>query len=112
MGDERRQFFRVRYPAIERPIIEIDGSQHEVAELSEGGLRVLGTFTELKAAQQVAAELRLLSGAGLKIAATFARIDGEEAIFENLQGVAFAEMMNEQRYLIRKYPSTKEEVGE
>ncbi|MHC4878239.1 MAG: PilZ domain-containing protein [Planctomycetota bacterium] len=109
MSDERREYFRVRYPEVERPIIEIDDNRYDVAELSEGGLRVLGDFGELESAQPVKARLHLLSGEPVKIMATFSRIDEGEAVFDQLAGISFAEMMNEQRYLIRKYPSVKDE---
>ncbi|MBI1310876.1 hypothetical protein GC176_06170 [bacterium] len=108
MSDERRQFFRVRYPSVERPEIEIAGGRYDVVELSEGGLRVLGDFVELESTQQIEATLRLLSGDALAITATFSRIEEGEAIFDHLRGISFGEMMNEQRYLIRKYPAIKE----
>jgi hypothetical protein len=108
MSDERREFFRIRYPSVERPQMEVGENRFDVAELSEGGLRVLGEFEELESGHQTEATLRLLGGSSLQVMAAFSRIDDGEAVFDNLQGVSFGEMMNEQRYLIRKYPSVKE----
>ena len=108
MDDERREFFRVRYPSVERPNIDIKENRHDVAELSEGGLRVLGEFSELESAQPIEARLHLLSGEAVNVTATFSRIDEGEAVFDHLAGISFAAMMEEQRYLIRKYPSVKE----
>ena len=107
MSDERREFFRIRYPSVERPQMEVDDDRFDVAELSEGGLRVLGDFDELESGHQIEATLRLLCGSSLPVTASFSRIEDGEAVFDNLQGVSFAEIMNEQRYLIRKYPSVK-----
>ena len=109
MSDERREFFRIRYPSVERPQMEMGDDRFDVAELSEGGLHVLGEFEELESGHQMEAVLRLLCGSSLKVTATFSRIEDGEAVFDNLQGVSFGEMMNEQRYLIRKYPSVREE---
>jgi hypothetical protein len=109
MSDERREFFRIRYPSVERPEIDVGDDRFDVAELSEGGLRVFGEFEDLEAGHQVEGLLRLLCDSTLKITATFSRIQDGEAVFDNLHGVSFGEMMNEQRYLIRKYPSVKEE---
>ncbi len=88
--------------------MEVGDDRFDVAEVSEGGLRVLGEFEELESGHQVEASLRLLCGNSLNVTASFLRIEDGEAVFDNLQGVSFAEMMNEQRYLIRKYPSVKE----
>ncbi len=109
MSDERREFFRIRYPSVERPEIEMGEDRFDVAELSEGGLRVLGDFGEIESGHAVDAVLRLLCGSSLQVTASFSRIDDGGAVFDNLQGVSFAEIMNEQRYLIRKYPSVKED---
>lgn len=109
MSDERREFFRIRYPSVERPQMEVGNDRFDVAEVSEGGLRVLGEFEELESGHQIEASLRLLCGNSLNVTASFLRIEDGEAVFDDLQGVSFGEMMNEQRYLIRKYPSVKEE---
>ena len=108
MSDERREFFRIRYPSVERPNIDIDDNRYDVAELSEGGLRVLGEFSDLESTQPVKARLHLLSGEAVNVTASFSRIDEGEAVFDQLEGISFGEMMNEQRYLIRKYPSVKD----
>jgi len=109
MNDERREYFRIRYPSVEQPELELGDDRFDVAELSEGGLRVLGDFGEIESGHPVEAVLRLLCGSNLQVTASFSRIEDGEAVFEKLQGVSFAEMMNEQRYLIRKYPSVKDE---
>jgi hypothetical protein len=108
MNDERREYFRIRYPSVERPELELGDDRFDVVELSEGGLRVLGDFGELESGHLVEGALRLLCGSSLKVTAAFSRIEDGEAVFDNLQGVSFAEMLNEQRYLIRKYPSVKD----
>ena len=112
MSNERRQFFRVRYPGAERPEIEIASEQHAVNELSEGGLRVSGALESLQTGEIIEACLQLLSGTTLPITASCSRTEDEESVFEDLQGVSFAEMLNEQRYLIRKYPSVKQDGEE
>lgn len=108
MNEERRRFFRVRYPSTERPVLEIGGIPFDVSELSEGGLRAGGSAAHLTEASDVHGTLRLLSGKSFEITAAFARIDGSELVFEDLEGVSFAEMMHEQRYLIRKYPTVRQ----
>ena len=86
----------------------VEGQSCDVVELSEGGLRLSPVPDAMVKGQQVQATLKLLSGKPQQISASFARSDQGEAVFENLTGISFAEMMNEQRYLIRKYPAVKE----
>ena len=98
-----RQFFRIMYPEFERPVFVTDRVTVTVLELSEGGVRLADCPAELCSAEELEGTLKLLSGEQRHITAKFLRTSGTESIFNGLCGIAYADMLAEQRYLIRKY---------
>ena len=100
---ERRRHFRIRYPDLGRPVLLVEGHAHAVSELSEGGMRIMGEVVKDPPAK-IIGSLQLLHGETMEIIATFGRVFGEEAIYVGVEGVSFAAVMQEQRYLVKRYP--------
>jgi hypothetical protein len=104
---QQRRHYRVRYPIAERPKLAIDESQYEILELSEGGLR-LSVYLGIESSplpETIHAEITLACGRTRSITASFTRQEGEEHICTGLEGISLSDITEEQRYLIRKYPS-------
>ena len=72
-----------------------------VAELSEGGMRILDGHG-LRG--PVAGKLEFSDGRTIRVAGRIGRRSNDVTVVRDLQGVTFAEMMNEQRRLVRIYP--------
>lgn len=104
MGDERRRHFRIRYPDLGRPTLVISGVEYPVSELSEGGMRILGSIVEDRP-PAISGTLKLLHGDSLSITASFGRVSEGEAIYVDVEGVTFAVVMAEQRFLVKHFPS-------
>lgn len=104
MGDERRRHFRIRYPNLGRPVLSISGLDYPVSELSEGGVRIVGPIVD-DHPPTISGTIKLLHGAELSITACFGRVSDGEAIYVDLEGVTFAAVMAEQRFLVKRYPA-------
>ena len=53
---------------------------------------------------EIEIDIMLASGQIRPISAVFKRRDGREFIYSDLSGISLKDLMDEQRYLIRKYP--------
>ena len=98
-----RQFFRVPYPEFERPVFVSGDATATVLELSEGGVKLTDCPAEWLREGELKGTLKLLCGEQRPVTANFLRSSGTECIFNCLGGIAYADMLAEQRYLIRKY---------
>lgn len=96
-----RSFYRLRYPILERPKLEIDNKTYPVTELSEGGMRV--EARELDKA--IHGTLVLRDGSRMAVKGILGRTIGSEKVVVELTGVSFAVLMNEQRRLLKRYLS-------
>ena len=105
--EQKRRHYRVRYPISERPRLTIEGSQFEILELSEGGLRmsVLRAIWPSTAPRAIDAEITLASGKTCTITASFDRQEDKEYVYTGLHGIFSNDIIQEQRYLMKKYPS-------
>lgn len=104
---ERRQFFRLRYPFADRPRLIVQHKVYELTEISEGGLR----FSSKQAAQFPLAQfltvtLSLHGGKTVDVEGHTLRIERDEVIMQLTLGIPGRVVVDEQRYLIRKYRHT------
>ena len=101
-ADERRQFYRIRFPAKERPALRLGvNGEYLVTELSEGGLRIMG----LNGPRGIVdGQLVFSDGRSQSVRGRVSRQCGQETIIAELSGVTFGDMMMEQRRLLAAYP--------
>lgn len=97
----RRAFYRIRYPATDRPRLVLGTAICEVVDCSEQGIRFrLPEPAELCAGAPFRARLRLGCGADLPVAGTVLRQhDGTVSATLAAQGVPFREILREQLHL-------------
>jgi len=102
--EDRRKYFRVRYPNNATPLLVTGDRTYAVTELSEGGMRVLGMDESVPIGTPVAGRLELLSGEHFEVESQIGRRDEEECILIHLTGITFASVMREQQHIVREFP--------
>jgi hypothetical protein len=100
--DNRRQHFRIRYPADARPRFVNGTTISEVVECSEGGIRVLPAADPPLEGSPISGRLSLCHGAQLTVAGTVVWSDGKSvAIHLHVTPIPFLAILREQLYLRR-----------
>lgn len=100
---EQRQHYRINYPLAARPWLRIGSEELIVTELSEKGCRVLWRSPPLKG-KLIAGRIKLYTGEIREISGEVGRRCGREVVLQSLIGLDFADMITEQRALIRDFP--------
>lgn len=105
-SDERRTCYRVRYPAGARPRLILDNRAFDVTELAEGGMRFLHRESiATETGEAVVGQVRFRDGSRTEICGTVLRGSHPgEAVVADLEGISMAKMMDEQRYLAKRFP--------
>lgn len=103
---QRRAYFRLLYPQVERPCLLTDGASYPVSEISEGGMRLVAVDQgdELAQQRQIVGILQL-PGESVAVEGRVLRKQSEEVVLVLSEGIPLALMVSEQRRLIRKYPA-------
>jgi hypothetical protein len=100
--ENRRQHFRIRYPADSRPRFVYGTTISEVVECSEGGIRVLPAGERPPEGASITGKLSLCHGEQLVIAGTVVWSDGKSlAIHLHVTPIPFLAILREQLYLRR-----------
>ena len=102
----KRHHFRLEYPLSDRPEVLIDGEKHTVVDISEKGMRFALT-PKFRGALKSAIKgvITFEDGKQVEVSGTVLRITDDKAhcVVLLTHGVPLAKMMEEQRFLIRKY---------
>lgn len=102
---DRRAFFRLRYPPAERPVLHVGDREYVVLDLSEGGARVaVPADPGLAAGDAVEGVVRFRTGEQAGVKGTALRVEGGQAALQFAVGVGQRRMVAEQRRLLREYP--------
>ncbi|MDC0609197.1 PilZ domain-containing protein [Vibrio sp.] len=105
-GEQRRQYFRLRYPKSARPVIRVEDKTFSVCESSEGGLRVLmGQVASLYCGLRMSATVSLHNESDVDIEGSILRFDDNEVVIKLDKGLSFKDMVAEQRYVKQKFPN-------
>ncbi len=102
--EDRRKYFRVRYPNIAHPLLVLRDKALAVTELSEGGMRVLEMDPNIPKGTPVTGRLELLHGEQFEVEAQVGRWEAEECVLVYLSGITFASVMREQQHLVQEFP--------
>ena len=105
----RRDFYRLRYPARDRPVFKSKRLEVPVAELSEGGARLVVDDVTLSRGEFVSGDIRFADGAVFGITGTVVRHETDEAILKLDLGIPLRRMLSEQKWVNRNYPDLREE---
>ncbi|MEZ8103517.1 PilZ domain-containing protein [Vibrio clamense] len=105
VAEQKRQYYRLKYPKKARPLIRIGDQLIPVSEVSEKGLRIVRhDFSALYKGLIMAGILRLHGDRQIPVQGPILRFDGNEVIIKLDEGITFKDMFEEQRYIRQKYP--------
>ncbi len=105
-GRDQRAYFRLRYPASDRPRIRALNGSTEVTEISERGIRIVGSgipAANLVHGSVIHATITFADHESTEIEGTVYRFDKQEVILALTRPVSMNRIMKEQRYLVQKY---------
>ena len=103
--NQRRRYYRLQYPEVERPTVWFKGRTYEVAEVSEGGVMILlGDGCAVRVGQSFAGVVEFEDGETNSIVGVVLRIDANKMIVKLSKGISLRRMMAEQIRLRKKYP--------
>ncbi len=105
--EQRRAHFRLRYPEKDRPHLRRGAEAFVVTELSEGGMRLHLSDPRgpWQGPARIEGQLQLASGDALAVSGDFLREADGEVVFQLQHGVDLHAMLEEQKFLVRKYPA-------
>ncbi|MGD8112731.1 PilZ domain-containing protein [Vibrio sp. TRT 21S02] len=104
--EQKRQYYRLKYPRRARPYVRIEERLFSVTEVSEKGLRVLmGDLPALYRGLSLSGKLSLSGNRTIHFEGAILRFDKDEVILQLSKGPSFKNMVEEQRRIRQKYPS-------
>jgi hypothetical protein len=99
-----RAFYRLVYPIVCRPLLRVGEDSFPVFDLSEAGIRFLASeHSEWKIGAEFTGEILLQTAGRVEIKGEIVRLRGTEVGARLIKGVPFSVMMEEQRYLTRRF---------
>ena len=102
---QRRRYYRLQYPELERPTVWFKARYYEVTEVSEGGVMILlGDGCAVRLGQSFAGVVQFEDGETNSIVGVVLRIDANKMIVKLSKGISLRRMMAEQIRLRKKYP--------
>lgn len=102
---QERAFFRLRYPTVERPKLQIGDQEFEVSEISEEGARIiLSDPCTIDQGQPFEGVLCFPDDEKDSIEGVILRSSDDELVANLTRGVSMKRMMSEQIRLRQKYP--------
>ena len=99
----RREYFRVQYPAVERPCLEMEGESHAVMDISEQGLRYQAGDSSPDVGREVAGIVRFSRGECVEVRGTVLRVVDGQVSCRLTTGVPFKIVIDEQRYVNERH---------
>ncbi|MEL7292894.1 MAG: PilZ domain-containing protein [Pseudomonadota bacterium] len=104
--EQKRKYYRLKYPKRARPYVKFGDEMFQVTEVSEGGIRmVLNSFTSMYKGLTIKGVLNLHGDNPVAIEGAVLRFDNDEVIIQLRKGPTFKIMVDEQRHIRQKYPS-------
>ncbi|MBD1557672.1 PilZ domain-containing protein [Vibrio sp. S9_S30] len=104
--EQKRRYYRLRYPKQERPVLRIKDQYYHICEVSEKGIRVLmANVASLYRGLTMAGTLRLHGNMNVSVEGAVLRFDNDEVILQLSKGPSLKNMVEEQRHIRKKYPT-------
>jgi len=103
--NQRRRYYRLQYPELERPTVWFKARYYEVTEVSEGGVMILlGDGCAVRLGQSFAGVVQFEDGETNPIVGVVLRIAENKMVVKLSKGISLRRMMAEQIRLRKKYP--------
>ncbi len=102
----KRQYYRLRYPTYAALTLSTPLGDLSVVEISERGLRiVVEENCPVRLGDQICGAMQLHNGDRLSIEGRAGRLDEDEMVILDIEGITFASMIEEQQFMVQNYPS-------
>ncbi len=102
---QRRDYYRLEYPAAERPTVRFKGRDYAVSEVSAGGIKIRpGRQGRFREGQLFAGVIRFVDEGIAPVVGNVHRFDGKDVVIKLTIGIRLNRMMAEQLRIRRKYP--------
>ncbi|WED20649.1 PilZ domain-containing protein [Vibrio sp. JC009] len=104
--EQKRQFYRLRYPDHDRPIISIMDEEFYVCEISEQGMRIVFVSdTPVEVGVIISGLVTFYDDKSVEVQGTILRQHESEVAVKLIDdGISFRRMTQEQMHLRQKYP--------
>ena len=100
-GEERRRYYRVRYPIMRRPSVDVWGQRYEVIDVSEGGVRFQCPDPQsVPAGQPVQAVITFDDRGTADVEGTVVRVEPRRVALQLTVGVPYTRIVREQLHLL------------
>ena len=97
---DQRKYYRLKYPVAERPVVRSENCEYEIAEISEGGARIVvagqGPF---EAGQPFSGTILFADGEEVDVRGIILRQESDEIAVRLSIGISFKRMVTEQAQL-------------
>ncbi|WP_428773382.1 PilZ domain-containing protein [Vibrio sp.] len=105
-AEQRRQYYRLKYPRRARPVVKIADALYHVSEVSEQGLRVemANVASTLYRGLTLKGILKLHNETQINVEGQILRWSNQEVVIKLSQGPSFKHMVAEQRHIRQNYP--------
>ncbi len=105
--DNSRNYYRVEYPSGDRPSFECAGRSYEVIDVSEMGLRLAVSADDPWVENEtVVGTVTFRDNATCKVSGSVLRKTDDGIAIVLTEGVPLPRVLEEQRYLIKRYRRT------
>ncbi len=105
----RRQYYRVEYPVVDRPAFRAGAIRGVVCDCSEAGVRAelepIPADVTIKAGDRMGATVQFQRGEMADVAGEVVRFDGKTLVLRlDRERIPFGKILREQWWLRQKYP--------
>jgi len=102
-GEQRRRYYRIKYPLIERPVITVDKKEYKVIDISEGGVKFFSPVKTFNIGEYINGSIKFHDGEVLEVEGHVLRLQNKRVIILLDRGITLQRILKEQRFLIKKY---------
>ncbi len=101
---ERREHFRIRYPAKERPLLLWAQNEFEIIDMCEEAVKFRCTaFSSFSVGDLLEAGIRFRNGESIQVKGEVLRVDQESVVIVVEPGIPCSIIVGEQRRLANRY---------
>ena len=104
-GKEKRVCYRLAHPYADIPKLMVWGDEYQAIDVSEEGVKFrCDEYSGVKLGQTISATITFQDGESFDLEGKIMRIQDNEIAIKLSKGIPYKRIVQEQRYLIRKYP--------
>lgn len=103
-GSNKREFYRIRYPIWDRPVMKLDGSYFEVMDIAEKGIKFFcKECSEFMPDAEIQFTLTFHDNESLELEGTILRVYSTAVVIYLEEDIPLGRIIKEQQYILAKY---------